>query len=148
MLRFRSLGVWTLFFATGCYEQTGPVPLPSTFVVRTVNGSALPVPVMSHEELEIVVLADTLRFYPLGIAHRISIYRNTRIGVSTITTIDTSRVQESYEVRGDSLRFIRYCPPNANCVGPPEGILSADRRQLVLRLWPSGPVASYDRVMP
>jgi hypothetical protein len=146
MLRFRNLGIWTLFLATACYEPAGPLAMPSTFVVRSINGSDIPAPVISHEVYESVVLADTIHFYPLGVAQRISIYRNTTTGVSTTTTIDTSRAQERFEIRGDSLRFIQYCPPNALCLGAPEGILSADRRQLLLQLWPSGPVASYERV--
>jgi hypothetical protein len=149
MSRSRTLPrICALFLLTGCNDPTAPLPVPSTFVARTVNGTALPAPVISHEALEMVVLADTLHFYPFGVAQRISIHRSTRIGVSTTTTIDTSRVQESYEVRGDSLRFVRYCPPNALCTGSPEGVLSGDRRQLILRLWPFGPVVQYDRITP
>jgi hypothetical protein len=135
-----------LFLGSACHDSTGPLRVPSTFVVRTVNDSSVPAPVISHEAFESVLLADTIHFYPLGIARRISIYRNT--GIDVPTTIDTSRVQESYVVRGDSVRFQLRCPPNALCVGAPEGIFSADRRQLLLRFWPGGPVALYDRVTP
>lgn len=147
MPRTRSLApICVLFLATGCHDPTAPFPVPSTFVVRTVNDASVPAPVISHEDLESVLLADTIHFFPRGLARRISIHRNTRIGVPT--SFDTTRVQESYEVRGDSLRFQRFCPPNALCIGPPEGILTVDRRQLILRLWPGGPVALYDRVTP
>jgi hypothetical protein len=138
--------LYVLLLASGCDEPTAPLLVPSTYVARTVNGASVPAPLIDYGTGQVVLLADTLHLYPLGASQRISIYRHLTSGAPA--TVDTSRTHESYEVHGDSLRFYRYCPPNANCVGPPEGIFSADRRTLLLRMWPSGPLVLYDRVTP
>jgi hypothetical protein len=122
------------------------VVVPSSYVARSVEGTPLPATFLHGDATDIALLADTIHLYPLGVAQRISLHRRTTIGAPT--TVDTTRAHESYSVRGDSLVFHRYCPPNANCVGAPAGIFSADRRTLLLRMWPSGPLARYDRVRP
>jgi hypothetical protein len=134
-----------LLLATGCHNPSAPVVVPSSYVARTIEGRSLPVTLQHGGATDVALLADTLHLYPLGVAERISLYRLTRFGGAV--TVDTIRAQESYTIRGDSLRFDRDCPPEA-CVSPPGGIFSSDRRQLLLRLWPFGPTARYDRVSP
>jgi hypothetical protein len=137
---------YAMILVTGCHDPSGPLVLPSSYVARTVEGTPLPATFMHGDVTDIALLADTIHLYPLGVAERISIHRHTRIGAPV--TVDTSRAHESYSVRGDTLLLHRYCPPDANCVGPPVGIFSRDRRTLLLRMWPSGPRARYDRVSP
>jgi hypothetical protein len=124
--------------------MTGSPWASSIYVARTIDGAALPAPLIQHERYEMVLLADTIRLAPFGIGERISIHRDTPSGGPT--SIDTTRYTERYVVRGDSLRFYRYCPPDANCVAPPEGAFSADRRWLILRLWAPGQFVEYERV--
>lgn len=138
--------VCAMFLATGCRDPNAPLVVPASYVARTVEGTPVPATLVHGSASEVALLADTIHLHPMGVAKRISIHRYTTIGAPV--AVDTSRYQESYTVRGDSLRFSRYCPPEANCVGAPEGILSADRRHLLLRLWPAGPVARYDRIAP
>jgi hypothetical protein len=144
--RSRSLPlVCAVILTTACQNPSAPLVVPSSYVARSVEGTPLPATFIHGGMTDVALLADTIHLYPLGVAERISIYRRTAIGYPV--TIDTTRSQESYTVRGDSLLFHRDCPPNANCVAPPAGIFSADRRKLLLELWP-GPLALYDRVSP
>ena len=135
-----------LFFAGGCHDPVAPLVVPSTYVARAVNGAPLPVAAFGDPTNPITLLADTIYLYPLGIAERVSIYRDPARAEPTVGP--ANRVQHAYEVRGNVLGFRSDCPINANCLGAPEGLLSADRRKLLLRMWPSGPVARYDRVTP
>lgn len=136
----------TLFLATACHDPSAPLVVPASYVARTIEGSALPATLFHGDVTDVALLADTIQLRPLGVAERVSIFRRTTIGAAV--TVDTSRSREAYTVHGDSLRFHRDCPPNANCVGAPTGRFSANRRTLLLRLWPDGPLAVYDRVSP
>ena len=135
-----------IVLATGCHNPSAPLVIPSSYVARSVEGTSVPATVLHGDASEVALVADTIHLHPLGVAERITLYRRTTIGAPV--TVDTTRSQESYTVRGDSLLLHRYCPPNANCEGPPTGVFSADRRKLLLRLWPSGPHALYERVSP
>ena len=135
-----------LFLATACHDPSAPLLVPSSYVARTIEGASLPATLVHGDLTDVALLADTIHLHPLGVAQRVSIYRRTTIGAAV--TVDTIRSEEAYSVRGDSLRFHRYCPPDANCVGAPTGRFSADRRTLLLRMWPEGPLALYDRVNP
>jgi hypothetical protein len=135
-----------LLVATACHDPSAPLVLPSSYVARTIEGTSLPATIVHGDATDVALLADTIHLHELGVAERISFYRRTTIGAPV--TVDTTRSQESYTVREDSLLFHRYCPPNANCVGAPTGIFSADRHKLLLRMWPEGPLALYDRVNP
>jgi hypothetical protein len=135
-----------IFLTSGCQDPTAPLVVPSSYVARSVEGTSLPATLVHGDATDVALLADTIHLHPLGVAERISIHRRTTIGAAV--TVDTTRSQEAYTVRGRSVFFHRYCPPDANCVGAPEGVFSSDRRRLFLRLWPSGPLALYDRVSP
>ena len=135
-----------LFLATACRDPNAPLVVPSSYVARTIEGTSLPATLVHGDVTDVALLADTIHLHPLGVAERVSIYRRTTIGAGV--TVDTSRSQEAYTVRGSSLRFHRHCPLDANCVDAPTGLFSADRRKLFLRMWPEGPLARYDRVNP
>ena len=135
-----------LFLATGCHDPSAPLVVPSSYVARTIEGTPLPATFVHGDVTDVALLADTIHLHPLGVAERVSIYRRTTIGAGV--TVDTTRSQEAYTVHGGSLRFHRYCPPDANCVGAPTGLFSDDRRKLLLHMWPEGPLALYDRVNP
>ena len=137
--------VCAIFLTTGCEDPSAPLAIPSSYVARSVEGTSLPATFIHGDAADVALVADTIHFHFGGLAERISIQRLGRIeGV----TVDTIRSRESYTVQGHSVFFHRYCPPDANCVGPPEGVFSADRRRLFLRLWRSGPLVVYDRVRP
>ena len=140
----RLVAACTLLLATACEDLTGPPAAASTYVARTVNGAPLPAPLVQDASYENVLLADTLRLFSFGIAARVSIHRRTAAGGPSTT--DTSRSQDQYTVRGDSIRFHQSCPPNAICAAPPEGVFAAEGRQLILRMWGFGPVVVYERV--
>lgn len=130
--------------ASACHDPSAPRVAPSSYVARSVEGTAVPATFAHGDMTDVALVADTIHFHPLGVADRIGIYRRTTIGAPV--SVDTTRSRESYTVRGYSLRIHRYCPPNANCVGASEGIFSRDRRKLLLRMWPEGPLVLYDRV--
>ena len=147
MPRSRCLAiVCAIVAATACNDPNAPLVVPSSYAARSVEGAAVPATIVHGDMTDVALFADTIHLYPLGVAERVSVYRRTTIGAPAM--VDTTRSQESYTVRGDSLLFHFYCPPNANCVGAPAGIFSADRRKLLLRMWPEGPRALYDRVSP
>ena len=129
--------------AAACDGPTRPSVGDGVYVARAVGDAALPAPSIQHETYESILLADTLRFSVLGIAARVSVHRLTPAGEPA--RIDTTRYAERFVVRGDSLRFVRYCAPNALCTGAPAGIFSTDRRHLLLNLWPEGPVVTFER---
>jgi hypothetical protein len=138
--------VCAIFLTTGCEDPSAPLVIPSSYVARSVEGRSLPATFIHGDMSDVALLADTIHLQPGGVAERISVQRLTTIGGPV--TVDTTRSRESYTVQGHSVFFHPSCPPDANCVGPPEGVFSADRRRLFLRLWPSGPLAVYDRVSP
>ena len=138
--------VCAILLTTGCEDPTAPLVIPSSYVARSVEGASLPATFIHGDVSDVALIADTIHLHFGGLAERISIQRLTMIGAPA--TVDTTRSQESYTVQGRSVIFHRYCAPDANCLGAPEGVFSADRRRLFLRLWPSGPLAVYDRVSP
>ena len=131
---------------TACHDPSAPAVVPSSYVARSIEGTSLPATFSHGDVIDVALVADTIHLFPSGVAERISIYRRTRIGAAT--TVDTSRSQASYTLRGTLLLFHDTCPINANCLGPPAGMFSLDRGQLLLRMWPDGPRALYDRVNP
>lgn len=132
--RYRRLiaSVTALWLSTlaACDAPTRPLVTDGVYVARTVGDAALPAPIIRHQTYERILLADTLRFSFLGIAERVSVHRDTPAGEPA--RIDTTRYAERFVVHGDSLRFLRSCPPNALCAGPPTGVFSPDRRRLLL----------------
>lgn len=138
--------VCAIFLTTACQDPSGPLVIPSSYFARSVEGTSLPATLIHGDASDVALVADTIHFHLGGLAEHISIQRLTTIGGPV--TVDTTRSRESYTVQGHSVFFHPSCPPDANCVGPPEGVFSPDRRRLFLRLWPSGPLAVYDRVSP
>jgi hypothetical protein len=132
-----------LSVVAACDGPTRPFLGESIYVARAVDDVALPAAIIQHDTYESILLADTLRFSSIGIAARVSVHRNTLAGEAA--RIDTTRYAERFVIRGDSLSFLRYCPPNALCVGPPTGTFSPDRQQLFLQLWSGGPVITFER---
>ena len=148
MLRSRCLRVVcvVVLVTTGCQDPTAPLVVPSSYVARSVEGMSLPATFLHGGASDVALVADTIHLYAMGVSERISIYRRTTVGAPV--TVDTIRSHESYTVRGHSLHFRVACPFNANCADPPAGVLSVNRRQLLLPLGFSGPLALYDRVSP
>src|ERR687891_728689 len=92
-------------------DRAGPVPF--TYVARTVNGAAVPGPLLENANYELLVVADTLRFGLFGEAEWTQVRRTTVGGVAR--EVEITRTEFSYRVRADSLRFILACPPDADC---------------------------------
>lgn len=125
---------------------TSSLGAEATYVARAVDDAPLPAPIIQHESYEMILLADTLRFSTSDIAHRVTVHRDTPAGGPS--RVNTTRLAERYVIHGDSLRFLRYCPPDAICAGPPTGTFSPDRQHLILQLWYSGPVVAFERIRP
>jgi hypothetical protein len=133
-------------FAIACRETNGPIPVPSAYVARAVHGLPLPAPIIQGEDYQMIMVADTLRLFPLGVAWRSLTYQQKQ--GSVLSPVQVSRWQNEFAIRGDSIFILQYCPPNALCTAPPRGIFSDDRRTLTLGVWGTEPLVRYTLVEP
>lgn len=129
-----------------CEEPTGLSPEVATYVARTVNGEPVPAPLRKNASFELLVIADTLRFGVFGLAEWTQVRRTTVEGVAR--EVEVTRTESSYEVRGDSIYFRFPCPRDADCAPPPVGVLSADRRHLLVHSGLSDDSVGYERTSP
>jgi hypothetical protein len=110
------------FGVAACRSTTAPseAVLRGTYVLRDVNGAALPATI-SNTSVRVLLIADTIRFDGAGTALASSTTREEYSGQEprvVRTTVDLY-----YTVHADTIRIGIRCPPNANCTGPSTGHL-------------------------
>ena len=139
-----------LFQLAGCSDPVLPSGgIEGVYALVAVNGRASPATVAEGGGQQYVLLADTLRFSRAGTAVRSSSYRHLS---STFTPPDTVYNQVlvlPYTLdRGKlTLGAREYCPPNANCMGWDEGVMSSGELTLVGRMqWSGDPILSFRRI--
>jgi hypothetical protein len=129
-----------------CNDPTGFGAGRSTYVARTVNGAPVPSPLLQNANYELLLIADTIRFGLFGEAEWMQVRRTTVAGVAR--EVEVTEVEYFYRVRGDSVLFFFACPPDADCLPPPRGVFSSDRRNLVVELEVPNAVLAYERTNP
>ena len=132
-------------------DGVGPVPLDldATYVLESVNGVAIPATAAEGGGQRYVLLADTLRFSRDGTVARSFAFRHVSETVSPRDTVYESRMTFDYRTTpsGVAIGFFTPCPPNANCVGFEEGVLTPDGVIVRARLfWSGEPVLRFRRV--
>ena len=146
-MRLRApLVLLTAIVGIACEEPTGLSPELATYVARTVNGEPVPAPLRKNASFELLVIADTVRFGLFGLAEWTQVRRTTVEGVAR--EVEVTRAEASYHVRGDSVFFSFPCPPDADCLPPPFGVFSADRRHLLVHLPLGDDSLGYERTSP
>jgi hypothetical protein len=103
----------------GCRASTEPAValLQGTFVLRTLNGAALPADLSTEPSYHLFLIADTLRFDGKGTAARGWTMQQRYDGAAaTILHYDSDY---SYRIADHTVYLEMRCPINANCVGSP-----------------------------
>ena len=122
---FRKTAVLVAIVSTfACHDAAGPPPLPADFVLDNINGRSVPTYWMPIPESP-TVISSTLHLDGAGNAtlteHRVQM---TAPGDFTATSTFT------YTISGNQIAFGYSCPPNAQCVAPPRGIISGSHLSL------------------
>lgn len=126
--------------------------LDGTWVLRTVDGAALPAVTQEGGGLRYTLLADTLRLSHDGTAHRVQVVRQQNAAPRPFLPADTTyalRLTRPYTLRGRTLTVGERedCPPNASCLGVDQGVLAGDRLLLTRHAMLGGEaVLAFDRV--
>ena len=128
---------------TGRDGQTG-----NTFVLRTVDGVAVPAVVVSNSHVEAVKLADTIWLRANGTGREVTVERSSS-DIALPPGEHTYRYERefTYRVSAGDLEVEFPCPANASCVAPPHylGKLTADVLRLDYALYYKVPLV-FERI--
>ena len=116
----RALTVAVALGPVACETPADPAlaAFAGTYVLRTVDDHALPVLIQDYGAWRYYRIADTLTLGPRGEYTRVLTLEIDSTGNGR-RRLQRSTSDGSYVVRGDTLDFFFYCPPNASCVRPP-----------------------------
>ena len=108
-------------FVSGCRTSTEPsaAVLRGIFVVRSLNGVALPADFSGSSSYQLMLMADTLRFDGKGTASRRWTMQQQFAGDAPITL--SYALDYDYRIADHTLYLEVRCSPLANCVGSPTG---------------------------
>lgn len=104
----------------GCRSSGEPLGLllHGTFVLRTVNGAALPADVSISPSYQMTLLADTLRFEGKGLA---KMGRTERLQPSTLPpTVVHFTLDFAVRIVGETIYLKFLCPFGAFCISTAE----------------------------
>ena len=116
---------------TACSLELGPSQprIAATYAAVQSADKALPV-TRSDGDTQWTLLGDTLSFLPNGRVRRIIVFRYINPGIPENKVYRTDNTQP-YKIDGSRLTLLPGpCPPNASCIGPVEGEISATRLTL------------------
>ncbi|MFL5614863.1 MAG: hypothetical protein ACJ796_14465 [Gemmatimonadaceae bacterium] len=105
----------------GCRASTEPAValLQGTFVLRTLNGAALPADLSTEPSYHLFLVADTLRFDGKGAATRGRTMQQRYDGAAA--TILHYDIDYSYRIADHTVYLEIRCPITAQCVSSPSG---------------------------
>ena len=130
---------------TACSASTEPRGLDDEFMLRDINGRALPTYIAATPGFSPTILVSSLKLERSGIATMTEERTNFDGTQSTYTW------QYRYEIDGGDVNFslLQPCPPNALCAAPPHGTISRLAGRLILEVGRVGDtpiVYTYERV--
>lgn len=135
LLRVRIL-VSTLlaaFAAAGCESSTLPSDdVQGTFVLETLAGNPVPLPLFGTGSETHFLVADTMRLGPGGVGTQVRVIRVDFDDPARPDRVDVFPAVFEYRVRGTRLEITVRCPPNALCAEGPHGIGRHEGDALVL----------------
>jgi hypothetical protein len=119
--------------AAGCESSTlSPEEVQGTFVLETLAGNPVPLPLFGTGSETHFLVADTMRLGPGGAGTQV---RVVRVDFDDPARPDVEQVSTStfyYRVRFGRMEIGYACPPNANCLPGPHGIGTHEGDALVL----------------
>lgn len=129
---------------TACGDATtGPSRALGIYVLRSVDGQALPYVLFASGGDTTSVLDESLAFSTSGHATRITTTRSVVSGGGP-AQVSSSTQSVTYTVDGGLIVVQAVCPPNASCVVPEHGTIS--ETELALSHGAGTPVWRYARV--
>jgi hypothetical protein len=120
-------------FAAGCESSTlSSDDVQGTFVLETLAGNPVPLPISSTGSETHFLTADTMRLGPGGAGTQVRVIRVDFDNPARADRVDVFRTVFEYRVRGNRLEITVSCPPNALCAEGPHGIGKHEGDALVL----------------
>lgn len=109
-----------------CHDSTGPATIAARFDLTDIDGRALPTYPAATPGLTPTILSGIVILNDDGTAeideHRTDWDGTDRLFSSPYT----------YKITDGKITFSFSCPPNADCISPPEGTLFGSRLSLVM----------------
>jgi hypothetical protein len=144
------VAISTLLAACGS-DGFGPVTehLDASYALESVNGAPIPATAAEGGGQRYILLADTLRFSRDGVVERSVVFRHLSTTFSPSDSVYRVNGTFRYTVRTGHLTVgnTKPCPPNANCIGFEEGIITPSEAIVRARLYWSGePVLRFRRL--
>jgi hypothetical protein len=134
-----------LFAATiGCHDTTGPIRIPTQFVLENINGRPVPTFLLATPGLTPTILWASLTFEEAGKA---VMSEHRRAFDGTETTITNTF---DYRIHGNQVEVGSFtpCAPNANCIGTYKGTIAGVTLSLTITLSIDGPIIYNYRIAP
>jgi hypothetical protein len=121
------------FAAAGCESATlSPDEVRGTFVLETLAGNPVPLPIFGTGSETHFLMADTMRLGPGGAGTQVRVIRVDFDDPARPDRVDVFPAVFEYRVRDGRLEITVECPINALCAPGPHGIGRHEGDALVL----------------